>query len=140
MASCFSVGRTLPLPGNSIRPKSRMAEEKAVLETCIAGDSDQIHHGSSDSETLDSYEEEECTADQCSYQAYAGYKEAPDALNQVRRRRGFWPVIAVPAPDSRAATLAVRSGENTFRGGEGKRQQRLDQQWQREQRRQRWKE
>ena len=33
------------------------------------------------------------------------------------RERGFWPVIAILAPDGRSATLAVRSGEDTFRGG-----------------------
>ena len=41
-------------------------------------------------------------------------KEAGDALNQVPRGRGFWPVIVIPAPDGRSATLAVRSGDDTY--------------------------
>ena len=47
---------------------------------------------------------------------YLGYKEARDTLNQVRRGRGFWPVIAIPAPDGRSATLAVRNTDESFRG------------------------
>ena len=49
-----------------------------------------------------------------------GYKEARDAPNQVRRGSGFWSVIAIPAPDGRSATSAVRSGEDTSRGGKGR--------------------
>ena len=48
------------------------------------------------------------------------YREARDTLNQVRRGRGFCSVIAIPVPDGRSATLAVRSGDDTFRGGKGK--------------------
>ena len=47
---------------------------------------------------LNSYVEEECTSDKNLYEAYLAYKEARDTLNQVRRGRGFWPVIAIPAP------------------------------------------
>ena len=32
------------------------------------------------------------------------------------RGRGFWPVIATPAPDGRSATLAVRNTGESFRG------------------------
>ena len=49
-----------------------------------------------------------------------GSMDARDTLDQVRRGRGFWPVNAIPAPDGRSATLAVRSGGDTFRGGKGK--------------------
>ena len=42
--------------------------------------------------------EEECTSDKNLYEAYLMYKEARDTLNQVRRERGFCPVIAIPAP------------------------------------------
>ena len=90
-------------------------EEERDLETYLAGDSDWIHRDVLDSDTLDSYVEEECRADKNLYEAYLGYKEARDTLNQVRRGRGFWPVIAIPAPDGRSATLAVRSGDDTFR-------------------------
>ena len=48
-------------------------------------------------------------------EAYLGYKEARDTLNQVRRGRGFWPVIAIPSPDGRSATLAVRTNDEPFR-------------------------
>ena len=65
---------------------------------------------------LDSYVEEECSADKNLYEAYLGHKEARDTLNQVRRGRGFWPVIAIPAPDGRSATLAVRNTDESFRG------------------------
>ena len=60
--------------------------------------------------------EQECSADKSLYEAYLVYKEARDTLNQVRRGRGFWPVIAIPAPDDRSATLAVRNTDESFRG------------------------
>ena len=66
-------------------------------------------------DTLDSYVEEECSADKNLYEAYLGYKEARDTLNQVRRGRGFWQVIAIPSPDGRSATLAVRANDQSFR-------------------------
>ena len=69
-----------------------------------------------DSDTLDSCVEEECSAGKSSYEAYLGDKEARDTLNQVRRGRGSWPLIAILAPDSRPATLAVRNNDETFRG------------------------
>ena len=46
----------------------------------------------------------------------SGVKEARDTLNQERRGRGFWPVIAIPAPDGRSATLAVRNTDESFCG------------------------
>ena len=69
-----------------------------------------------DSDTLDSYVEEECSADKSLYEAYLGYKEVHDTLNQVRRGRGFWPVLAIPASDGRSATLAVRNHDESFCG------------------------
>ena len=50
-----------------------------------------------DSDTLDSYVEEERSAGKSLYEAHLGYKEARDTLNRVRQGRGFWPVIAIPA-------------------------------------------
>ena len=91
-------------------------EEEADLETFLAGESDWIHRDVLDSDVLDSYVEEECSADKRLYEAYLGYKEARDTLIQERRGRGFWPVIAIPAPDGRSATLAVRSNDESFRG------------------------
>ena len=91
-------------------------EEEADLETFLAGESDWIHRDVLDSDVLDSYVEEECSADKSLYEAYLGYKEARNTLNQVRRGRGFWPVIAIPAPDGRSATLAVRNTDESFRG------------------------
>ena len=91
-------------------------EEEADLETFLAGESDWIHRDVLDSDVLDSYVEEECSACKNLYEAYLGYKEARDTLNQVRRGRGFWPVIAIPAPDGRSATLAVRNTDESFRG------------------------
>ena len=104
-------------------------EEEVDLETFLAGESDWIHRDVLDSNTLDSSVEEECSADKNLYEAYLGYKEARDTLNQVRRGRGFWPVIAIPSPDGRSATLAVRANDEPFRvkgkdskgkGGKGK--------------------
>ena len=83
------------------------------------------------------YVEEECSADKSLYEAYLEYKEARDTLNQVRRGRGFWPVIAIPAPDGRSATLAVRNIDESFRG-KGKRRQEHHPQGQ-EPRKQEWK-
>ena len=92
-------------------------EEEVDLETFLAGESDWINRDVLDSDTLDSYAEEECSADKSLYEAYLWYKEARDTLNQeVRRGRGFWPVIAIPAPDGRSATLAVRNNDESFRG------------------------
>ena len=51
-----------------------------------------------DSDTLDSYVEEERSAGKSLYEAHLGYKEARDTLNRVRQGRGFRPVIAIPAP------------------------------------------
>ena len=90
------------------------------METFLAGESDWIHRDVFDSDTLDSYVEEECSADKNLYEAYLVHKEARDRLNQVRRGRCFWPVIAIPAADGRSAMLAVRSGDKTLRGGTGK--------------------
>ena len=42
-----------------------------------------------------------------------GTREARDTWNQVRRGRAFWPVVAIPAPDGRSATLAVRARGET---------------------------
>ena len=91
-------------------------EEDADLETFLAGESDWIHRDLLDPDILDSYVEEECTSDKNLYEAYRVYKEARDTLNHVRRGRGFWPVIAIPAPDGRPATLAVRNTDESFRG------------------------
>ena len=85
------------------------------METFLAGESDWIHRDVLDSDILDSYVEEECSADKNLYEASLGYKEARDTLNQVRRGRGFWPVIAIPSPDGRSATLAVRANDESFR-------------------------
>ena len=91
-------------------------EEEVDLETFLAGESDWIERDVLDSDTLDSYVEEECSADKSLCEVYLVYKEARDTLNQVRRGRGFWPVIAIPAPDGRSATLAERSHDESFRG------------------------
>ena len=64
-------------------------EEKAERETYLAGESDWIHRDLFDSDTLDSYLEEECSADKNLYEAYLEYQEARDTLNQVRWGRGF---------------------------------------------------
>ena len=55
-------------------------EEEVDLETLLAGESDWIHRDVLDSDTLDSYVEEECSADKNLYEAYLGYKEARDTL------------------------------------------------------------
>ena len=91
-------------------------EEEVDLETFLAGESDWIHRDVLDSYTFGSYVDEECSADKSLYEAYLGYKEARDTLNQVRRTRGFWPVIEIPAPNGRSATLAVRTNDESFRG------------------------
>ena len=70
-------------------------EEEADLETFLAVESDWIHWDVVDSDVLDSYVEEECSADKSLYEAYLVYKEARDTLNQVRRGRGFWPVLTL---------------------------------------------
>ena len=63
-------------------------EEEADLETFLAGECHRIHRDVLDSDVLDSYVEEECSADKNWYEAFMGYKEARDTLNQVRRGRG----------------------------------------------------
>ena len=51
----------------------------------MAGESDWIHRDVLDPDVLDSYVEEECTPNKNLHEAYLGYKEARDNLNQVRR-------------------------------------------------------
>ena len=75
-----------------------LQREVADLETYLAGESDWIHRDVFDSDTLDSYVEEERSAGKSLYEAHLGYKEARDTLNRVRQGRGFRPVIAIPAP------------------------------------------
>ena len=70
-------------------------EEEVDLKTFLAGESDWIHGDVLDSDVLDSHVAEECSVDKSLYEAYLGYKEARDTLNQVRRRRGFWSLIAI---------------------------------------------
>ena len=89
-------------------------EEDADLETFLAGESDWIHRDVLDADVLDSYVEEECTSDKNLYEAYLVYKEARDTLNQVRRGRGFWPVIAKPAPDGRQQRWLCETLMNHF--------------------------
>ena len=66
------------------------SEEEVDLETFLAGGSDWIHRDMLDSDPLDSYVEEECSADMSLYEAYLVYKEARDTLNRVRRGRSSW--------------------------------------------------
>ena len=47
-------------------------EEGADLETFLAGESDWIHRDVLDSDVLDSYVEEECSADKNLYEPYFG--------------------------------------------------------------------
>ena len=94
-------------------------EEKADLETYLAGESDWIHRDLSVSDTLDSYVEGECS-DKNLYDAYLWCKEARDTLNQVRRGRGFWHVITIPVSDGRSVTMAVWSNVDRFLGDTGK--------------------
>ena len=75
----------------------------------LAGDSDWVRRDEIDAETLDASVEEECGSDAQLHEAYVGHTEARDPLNQVRRGRGFWPVMASPSPDARTATLGVRA-------------------------------
>ena len=116
MATSPTIG-TNPSPiGNSTQPKSSMTGRRKLtwkpfwLESLTGYTGDVL-----DSDTLDSYVEEECSADKNLYEAYLVYKEARDTLNQVRRGRGFWSVIAIPSPDGRSATLAVRANDESFR-------------------------
>eukprot|EP00969_Alexandrium_andersonii_P368441 15472923-Alexandrium_andersonii.AAC.1 len=43
--------------------------------------------------------EEERASDKMLWEAYVGYKEARGILNQVRRGRGFWPIVAISCDD-----------------------------------------
>ena len=52
-----------------------------------------------DAESCDQMLEEECLQDDQMANAYLGYREARDVLNQVKRSRGFWPVVAIPIGD-----------------------------------------
>ena len=114
MATSTTTGTS---PGNNILPKNTTTGKRKLiwkpswLESLTGSTRDVL-----DSDVLDSYVEEECSADKSLYEAYLGHKEARDRLNQVRRGRGFWPVIAIPAPDGRSATLAVRNTDESFRG------------------------
>ena len=92
-------------------------EEEADLETFLAGESDWIHLDVLDSDVLDSYVEEECSADKRLYEIYLVYKEARDTLNSSAARTWFLARDCNPsALDGRSATLAVRSNDESFRG------------------------
>ena len=79
----------------------------------MAGESDWIHQDVLDPDVLDSHVEEECT-DKNLLEAHLVYKDARDTLSPVRRGRGSLPVIAIPAPDGRSATLAVRNNDESI--------------------------
>ena len=66
-------------------------EEGTGLEAFLAGSTGM-------SDVLDSHMEKECSADKNLYEAFLVYKESRDTVNQVRRGRGFLPVIAISAP------------------------------------------
>ena len=100
-------------------------EEEADLETFLFGESDWIHRDVLDSDVLDSYVEEECSADKSLYEAYLEHKKGRDTLNQVRRGRGFWPVIAILLPMAvqqrwLCETLTGHSGKSTTHKGKSK--------------------
>ena len=95
-----TTGTNLSPRGNSTQPKSSMTGKRKLTW--------KPSWDALDSDTLDNYVEQECSADKSLYEANLGYKEARDTLNQVRQRRGFWPVIAIPAPT--AAQRRLLSG------------------------------
>ena len=65
----------------------------------LPGDSGWIIRDELDPETLDANVEEACGTEQQLHEAHVGYKEARDALHQVRRGHDFWRVVALPSGD-----------------------------------------
>ena len=82
------------------------------------GQSDWIHRDALDSDTLDSHVEGRISsADQSLSGVLLGVQGGSRfAESSAFLARDLWPVI--PAPDGRSATLAVRRGDDTFRGCE----------------------
>ena len=102
--------------GNNTQPKNTMTgKRKLIWKLSWLESLDWIHRDVLDSDTLDSYVEEELLIRACTRPTW-DTRRLGDALNQARRGRGFWPVIAIPAPDGRSATLAVRNTSESFRG------------------------
>lgn len=74
-------------------------EGESVYFECDDDDDECDEEDYYDTEYYDTVLEQECLNDERLSEAYLGYREARDVLNQVRRGRGFWPVVAVPADE-----------------------------------------
>ena len=77
------------------------------IDTYWTGQDDWVHRDMLDEEVAEQLLEEESAYDEQMQQLYINYKEARDQLNQARRGRGFWPVVAIPTSDGRASLAAV---------------------------------
>ena len=86
------------------------------IDTYWTGGDDWLHRDMLDEESTEQLLEEECTMDEQMQQLYVNYKEARDQLNQSRRGRGFWPVVAIPAGDGRAHLVAMPPAPEPQRG------------------------
>ena len=96
-------------------------DDEGDTEAFLTGEADWLHREAVDSELFDAFLEEECDQDDQMHQAFVNYKEARDLLNQVRRGRGFWPVVAIPTGEDRVEVGVVpQQGQGGGGKAEGK--------------------
>ena len=81
------------------------------IDTYWAGHDDWIHRDMLDEEVSEQLLEEECQNDEQLASLFVNYKEARDQLNQARRGRGFWPVVARQRALGTACSCSTRAGK-----------------------------
>ena len=81
------------------------------IDTYWAGHDDWIHRDMLDEEVSEQLLEEERQNDEQLASLFVNYKEARDQLNQARRGRGFWPVVARQRALGTACSCSTRAGK-----------------------------
>ena len=89
------------------------------IDTYWAGQDDWVLRDMLDEEVAEQLLEEESGYDEQMQQLFINYKDARDQLNQARRGRGFWPVVAIPSSDGGRASLAAIPPEPPRTPGKG---------------------
>jgi len=89
------------------------------IDTYWARQDDWVHRDMLDEEAAEQLLEEESGYDEQMQQLFINYKDARDQLNQARRCRGFWPVVAIPSSDGGRASLAAIPPEPPRPPGKG---------------------
>lgn len=97
---------------DSERPGTTENDAVYDAEAYLASESDWVYTPTLDEELVDDSLKEESRAYPQMMEAGAGHKEPHDMLDQVRRGRGLWPVIAISAPDRKTANVTAVKGKD----------------------------